>query len=203
MIYKQLLSLKQYSITLKNSFESSKIEDIDFTDYGYVNYMLFYITNMIYVYNEILFFIEKHHLKIKQEDDDDDVLFIDEDENIDLKNILLTFTDEVNSNLNHLDKNLPNIFIEYVSLYHENKKLMDEKVKTLFKHLPKYKIVDKEFILMDENEINKIDIENQFYSFEISYSVNVWEDFYNKLISLINNEDYIEILKHLGFESYE
>jgi hypothetical protein len=56
---------------------------------------------------------------------------------------------------------------------------------------------------MNENEINKIDLENELYSFEISYQINNWEDYYNKLVELINNEDYINLLKHLGLESYE
>ncbi len=201
MTYKQLLSLKQYSLTLKKSFENEIVDNIDFADYGYVNYMIFYISKIISVYDEILFFIEKHHFKIINEDEPIDDSFNDED--IDLKILLLTFTDEVDSTLPHLDKKLPNIFIDFVSLYHENKKLMDNKIRELFKDMPKYKIINKEVIQMNENEINKIDLENELYSFEISYQINNWEDYYNKLVELINNEDYINLLKHLGLESYE
>ena len=131
MTYKQLLSLKQYSLTLKKSFENEIVDNIDFADYGYVNYMIFYISKIISVYDEILFFIEKHHFKIINEDEPIDDSFNDED--IDLKILLLTFTDEVDSTLPHLDKKLPNIFIDFVSLYHENKKLMDNKIRELFK----------------------------------------------------------------------
>ena len=120
-----------------------------------------------------------------------------------MKILLLTFTDEVDSTLPHLDKKLPNIFIDFVSLYHENKKLMDNKIKELIKDMPRFKIINKEVIKMNENEINKIDFENELYSFEISYQINNWEDYYNKLVELINNEDYINLLKHLGLESYE
>jgi hypothetical protein len=201
MTYKQLLSLKQYSLTLKKSFENEIVDNIDFADYGYVNYMIFYISKIISVYDEILFFIEKHYFKIINEDEPIDDSFNDED--IDLKILLLTFTDEVDSTLPHLDKKLPNIFIDFVSLYHENKKLMDNKIRELFKDMPKYKIINKEVIQMNENEINKIDLENELYSFEISYQINNWEDYYNKLVELINNEDYINLLKHLGLESYE
>jgi hypothetical protein len=201
MTYKQLLSLKHYSLTLKKSFENELVDNIDFADYGYVNYMIFYISKIISVYDEILFFIEKHYYKIINEDEPIDDSFNDED--IDLKILLLTFTDEVDSTLPHLDKKLPNIFIDFVSLYHENKKLMDNKIRELFKDMPKYKIINKEVIQMNENEINKIDLENELYSFEISYQINNWEDYYNKLVELINNEDYINLLKHLGLESYE
>jgi hypothetical protein len=203
MTYKQLLSLKHYSLTLKKSFENEIVDNIDFADYGYVNYMIFYLSKIISVYDEILFFIEKHHFKIINEDEPIDDTFNDDDEDIDLKNILLTFTDDVDSTLPHLDKKLPNILIDFVSLYHENKKIMDNKIKELFKDLPKYKIINKEFIQMNENEINKMDLENEIYSFEISYQINNWEDYYNKLVELINNEDYINLLKHLGLESYE
>lgn len=201
MTYKQLLSLKHYSLTLKKSFENEIVDNIDFADYGYVNYMIFYISKIISVYDEILFFIEKHYYKIINEDEPIDDSFNDED--IDLKILLLTFTDEVDSTLPHLDKKLPNIFIDFVSLYHENKKLMDNKIKELIKDMPKFKIINKEFIQMNENEINKMDLENELYSFEISYQINNWEDYYNKLVELINNEDYINLLKHLGLESYE
>lgn len=199
MKYKQLLSLKHYSLTLKKSFENDIVDNIDFTDYGYVNYMIFYISNMISVYDEILFFIEKYHFKIINESIDD----VFDDEDADLKNILLTFTDEVNSTLSHLDKKLPAILIDFVSLYHDNKKIMDNKIKELFKDLPKYKIINKEIIPMNENEINKIDLENEINSFEISYQINNWDDFYNNIVELINNEDYINLLSHLGLESVE
>jgi hypothetical protein len=199
MKYKQLLSLKHYSLTLKKSFENDIVDNIDFTDYGYVNYMIFYISNMISVYDEILFFIEKYHFNIINESTDD----VFDDEDADLKNILLTFSDEVNSTLSHLDKKLPAILIDFVSLYHDNKKIMDNKIKELFKDLPKYKIINKEIIPMNENEINKIDLENEINSFEISYQINNWEDFYNNVVELINNEDYINLLKHLGLEFYE
>jgi hypothetical protein len=199
MKYKQLLSLKHYSLTLKKSFENDIVDNIDFTDYGYVNYMIFYISNMISVYDEILFFIEKYHFNIINESTDD----VFDDEDADLKNILLTFTDEVNSTLSHLDKKLPAILIDFVSLYHDNKKIMDNKIKELFKDLPKYKIINKEIIPMNENEINKIDLENEINSFEISYQINNWEDFYNNVVELINNEDYINLLSHLGLESVE
>jgi hypothetical protein len=201
MTYKQLLSLKHYSLTLKKSFENELVDNIDFADYGYVNYMIFYISKIISVYDEILFFIEKHYYKIINEDEPIDDTFNYED--IDLKILLLTFTDEVDSTLPHLDKKLPNIFIDFVSLYHENKKLMDNKIKELNKDMPRFKIINKEVIQMNENEINKIDLENELYSFEISYQINNWEDYYNKLVELINNEDYINLLKHLGLESYE
>jgi len=201
MTYKQLLSLKHYSLTLKKSFENELVDNIDFADYGYVNYMIFYISKIISVYDEILFFIEKHYYKIINEDEPIDDSFNDED--IDLKILLLTFTDEVDSTLPHLDKKLPNIFIDFVSLYHENKKLMDNKIKELIKDMPRFKIINKEVIKMNENEINKMDLENELYSFEISYQINNWEDYYNKLVELINNEDYINLLKHLGLESYE
>jgi hypothetical protein len=201
MTYKQLLSLKHYSLTLKKSFENELVDNIDFADYGYVNYMIFYISKIISVYDEILFFIEKHYYKIINEDEPIDDSFNDED--IDLKILLLTFTDEVDSTLPHLDKKLPNIFIDFVSLYHENKKLMDNKIKELNKDMPRFKIINKEVIQMNENEINKMDLENELYSFEISYQINNWEDYYNKLVELINNEDYINLLKHLGLESYE
>jgi hypothetical protein len=201
MTYKQLLSLKHYSLTLKKSFENELVDNIDFADYGYVNYMIFYISKIISVYDEILFFIEKHYYKIINEDEPIDDTFNYED--IDLKILLLTFTDEVDSTLPHLDKKLPNIFIDFVSLYHENKKLMDNKIKELNKDMPRFKIINKEVIQMNENEINKIDLENELYSFEISYQINNWEDYYNKLVELINNKDYINLLKHLGLESYE
>ena len=201
MTYKQLLSLKHYSLTLKKSFENEIVDNIDFADYGYVNYMIFYISKIISVYDEILFFIEKHYYKIINEDEPIDDTFNYED--IDLKILLLTFTDEVDSTLPHLDKKLPNIFIDFVSLYHENKKLMDNKIKELNKDMPRFKIINKEVIQMNENEINKIDLENELYSFEISYQINNWEYYYNKLVELINNEDYINLLKHLGLESYE
>jgi len=185
MTYKQLLSLKHYSLTLKKSFENEIVDNIDFADYGYVNYMIFYISKIISVYDEILFFIEKHYYKIINEDEPIDDTFNYED--IDLKILLLTFTDEVDSTLPHLDKKLPNIFIDFVSLYHENKKLMDNKIKELNKDMPRFKIINKEVIQMNENEINKIDLENELYSFEISYQINNWEYYYNKLVELINN----------------
>lgn len=196
MTYKQLVSLRQYSYTLKKSFENDKIENIDFNEYGYVNYMLYYIGKVISVYSEITYFIKKYHFK---EIIEDDVDFFDEDLN--LKNILLTFTDEVNSNLSHLDKNLPTIFIDYVSLYHENRKLMDKKIKETFKDMPKYKIVNKELILIDDNEMNNLELENQKFSFDVSYSAYLWDEYYNKILNLIENEEYEDLLLHLDIDN--
>lgn len=197
MIYKHLLTLKHYSYTLKNSFENDTIENIDFTDYGYVNYMIFYISKLINVYEEIQYFIDKYHYNIKDPNDDIDEII---NEDADLKNILLTFTEDGNSILNHLPKKFPSIFIDYVSQYHENKNLMDNKINDIYKNMPKYKFVDNQLIELNQNEINKINLESQINSFEVSYSIINWDDFYEKLLSLIYNEEYENILLHLGLK---
>lgn len=192
MRFKQLLVIKQLCLTIKHSHEIQK--DIDLDAYGHINYMLFLIDKMLNIYNEIYYYINKYHYKIIEIDENENV------SNVELPNLLLTFTDEIENNVGlfHLDKELPKMLFDFIYSFHEIKKSMDEKISEMFKDYPKYKIENGDIIKLEEDEIANIEIQQEIFYLDISYEVLKWKDFYKTIVQLIETENYDEIILHLG-----
>jgi hypothetical protein len=187
MDHKQLLVVKLHLITVKNKLENK--QNVDFQKYGEIMYILSIIDNLLDNYQHIKSIIMKYQLKIiPLSNYDEPYEYFD---NTTAHNYLMSFFNQNNNFIIYqINKKLPDIFVNYIYNFYEEKINYDNEVIEMFQNIPNLKLIT----INKKNTLN----DNQLIYFNISFNILYWEQYFNELIKTINKKNYKKILKLLN-----
>lgn len=193
MTIKQLQTIKLHIISVKNKMELQQY--VDYSKYGKLMYINTIIENILDNYISFKNIINKYHLKITPLSQyDESFEEIGDVDNYIYDYIISSFNMNDNFNMLLINKKLPQLFIDYVHNFHEEKTNHDKEILEFFKNLPKYKIINNNVIKINNEELEEFNLEQQLFYFNISYDILNWSEFVSNIFNLSKEKKYKDLL---------